>query len=287
MAHITKYGKANANGLFRHIERSNENYSNKNIDKSKTLENCSLLFDELTAHERYENRLNEIHVSKRNDVKTIASIVVTLPTDMLEKDINEQAKFWMATNEFLEKDFGKENVIYSQIHNDEITPHLHFGAIPVVWDENKEQYKCCAKEKLNKEYFEHFHDRLNDYVDKALGYHVEILKNDDKVRNRTIDQVKNDSELSKWERFTKVLEKNFNELKDKYKNIFHQFNFLKQQNENLKNENENLKNCIGELYSQNFENEFIINRDLKNTNSLKDIKENYLIQNRDDFEIER
>lgn len=133
MAHIEKYTKVNATSLFRHIERTNENYSNKEIDKERTQNNYSLMPIQKGAKELLEERMKEITHSKRKDLKCLASIVITLPEELKYFDTNNQQRdFFKACNDFIVKDFGQENLIYSQVHLDETTPHIHIGVIPTV-----------------------------------------------------------------------------------------------------------------------------------------------------------
>ena len=138
MAHIEKYNKTNSIALYRHIERTNANYSNKNIDKERTQDNYSLMPIQTKAKDLLNKRLKEIKHSKRKDLITNIGIVITLPEELKYFDIdNNEKKFFKACNDFLNEKLGKENLLYSQVHKDETTPHLHIGYTPVKWDNEK------------------------------------------------------------------------------------------------------------------------------------------------------
>ena len=47
--------------------------------------------------------------------------------------------------EFLDKRYGKENVVCAVVHYDETTPHLHYAFIPVTFDEKNKKKKYPQK----------------------------------------------------------------------------------------------------------------------------------------------
>ena len=67
-------------------------------------------------------------------MNVLCSWVVTVPKDVPEA---EYEKFFHATYDFLEKRYGRENVVSAYVHMDEITPHMHFAFVPVVYDKRK------------------------------------------------------------------------------------------------------------------------------------------------------
>lgn len=34
----------------------------------------------------------------------------------------------------MEEEYGKENLLYATVHMDEITPHMHYGVVPITKD---------------------------------------------------------------------------------------------------------------------------------------------------------
>lgn len=200
-----KYTRGCVHGILSHNERNkgeNGEYKNKDIDKSKTHLNYSFIHDEKSAEERLKSRLNEIDVSKRSDVNVLASWVVTLPKEVKEKD---QKKFFKCVNEFLTHKYGNENIISSDVHYDETTPHLHFCFVPVVENKKKnatKKYKVSAKELLTQTHLQRFHGELERSLIVHLGYECGILNGATK-QNKSIKELKQE-EINK---LTQIIEK--------------------------------------------------------------------------------
>ncbi|NGC07282.1 hypothetical protein G0V52_13305 [Staphylococcus aureus] len=65
----------------------------------------------------------------------------------------------------MEEEYGKENLLYATVHMDEITPHMHYGVVPITKDG-----RLSAKEVVgNKKALTEFQDRFNTYINKQ-GY---------------------------------------------------------------------------------------------------------------------
>lgn len=60
--------------------------------------------------------------------ESINKVVINNPNDIPEQVLN----YFKCSHEFLSNLVGKENVVYSAIHFDEDTPHMHFYFTPVV-----------------------------------------------------------------------------------------------------------------------------------------------------------
>lgn len=140
MAHMKKYAKGSVQALALHIERKTKNHSNKDIDVSRSHLNYSLIEnDDRTMMKRLNDRLKNVYCMKRDDVKVCCSWVVTLPKEYLKNTVEEQRQFFEKTYEFLNSNYGQENVLTAEVHNDENTPHLHYSFVPVVSDKKRGQ----------------------------------------------------------------------------------------------------------------------------------------------------
>lgn len=169
MAHVEKYSREAAIGLSAHIERKTTNHSNKDINTDKTHLNYSLLSDGSSTLSRLQKRLDEVYVLNRKDVKVVCSWIVTLPESLRSASANETKEFFSQTHEFLKNRYnGLKNVIASEIHMDETTPHLHFSFIPVVFDEKRQRDKVSAKEVLTRVELKSFHHDLDQHLKKTI-----------------------------------------------------------------------------------------------------------------------
>lgn len=170
MAHCAKYTKGAMGHLMKHYERGKDEngeyikFGNESIDTSYSHLNYNL-----APHQNQldfiHKRLNEVHCLKRKDVNVMCSWVVTAPKELPQEHTRE---FFERTYNFLEKKYGKENVISSYVHLDETTPHMHFAFVPVVYDKKKDKYKVSAKEVLTKAELKSFHKDLQNEMDKFV-----------------------------------------------------------------------------------------------------------------------
>ena len=164
MASFEKFTDAAVVNELRHNNRLINNDKNPDIDSSRTHLNYSLTpyldipEDEYYArreeirkieYEHYKQRKSECYVYNRDDIKTLAGCIVTLPKEIT--DPTEQKEFFKTVTSFLSDRYGKENVVSATVHCDEgktitITdsngdvfqefhvgqPHLHLTWIPAT-----------------------------------------------------------------------------------------------------------------------------------------------------------
>lgn len=221
MAHIEKFAKSSVGHLFAHFERKKIDgefikFSNQEIDTTKTDQNYNIAWNKKkTQYKIYKDRLSQVQVFNRKDVKTLCSCVTTIPQDTyLKFKDNPKAirEFFEHSYNFLENRYGKQNVVSSFVHMDETTPHMHFAFIPVVLDKKKNIEKVCAKEVITKTELQTFHKDYQEYLNNNLSYeclvHTGITK-----ENKTIKELKDDTIRDYF-----VSQKNTPILKDKQKN---------------------------------------------------------------------
>lgn len=198
MAHLMKSTRAATGGLTRHYERfKNEKgeylkFGNQEINIEKTHLNYNLA-DKNNQLEFIKKRTSEVRCLNRKDVNVMCSWVVTLPGKI--KSPGDQEKFFKESYNFLEEKYGKENVISSFVHLDEVTPHMHFAFIPVVYDKKKEEYKVSAKECITKIDLKKFHPEFEKYMENIFGYEIGILNEKTKEGNRSIKELKQETAI--------------------------------------------------------------------------------------------
>ena len=119
----------------------------------------------MSDYDYFQERLSQLYVYGRNDVKVMAGWVVTAPQDLEQEQYDD---FFLAVYDFLENRYGEENVIQAVVHDDEGgQPHLHFCFIPVVEDKkHEEEYKVCANDVLDRRELRNFHPDLQRYLNE-------------------------------------------------------------------------------------------------------------------------
>ena len=179
MAHITKFKLPSLGQIFAHVNRDKNltrKYGNTDIDVSKTHLNYDLQHGDIDT---LQKRLAEVSHTKRHDLVACCGVVVTLPGELESAPEHTQRAFFDWCKVFLDKKFGEQNCIYATVHNDESTPHMHYGFVPTVVKQRKYrsaekkgqtylQERVCAKEVVTKAMLNTLHDELQAHVAKMF-----------------------------------------------------------------------------------------------------------------------
>ena len=144
-------------GIAKHIYRDGKSKSSPDIDVSRSAENFSLLDGDPDPQleKKFRERVAQLSGQKtktgkqrkiqKNAVKLCDFVVTASPEELAKMTPDDQDGFFLMSLRYLEERYGKENIIYAQVHLDEATPHLHVGLVPVIKD------KLCAKELFTKQ----------------------------------------------------------------------------------------------------------------------------------------
>src|SRR5699024_12763407 len=87
----------------------------------------------------YNERVKEIIESQktgtrktRKDAVLVNELLVTSDRDFFERlDPGEQKRFFEESYKLFSERYGKQNIAYATVHNDEQTPHMHLGVVPM------------------------------------------------------------------------------------------------------------------------------------------------------------
>ena len=138
----TKYKRENLKGIYRHNERKNKNYSNKNIEKERSYLNYSLK-DPKYRYDKEFDRLKEKY-NLKGQIKTVSNIaceyIITSDKQFFEEIGEEETKRYFATAyQFVVeyKNLGEQYIMSAKVHMDEETPHMHLIFLPVVHTKDK------------------------------------------------------------------------------------------------------------------------------------------------------
>ncbi|MCT4380734.1 MobV family relaxase [Leuconostoc pseudomesenteroides] len=190
MAHLKKNTRGAVPGLAVHFERKTDHHTNKEIDVSKTYLNQDLMTDGSDMLSRFNARLNDVYCMKRDDVKALATWIVTLPEELTEAPYEQQSAFFEATTNFLNDRYGQENAVAAVVHYDETTPHLHYAFVPVVFDNKKARYKVSAKEVLTRQDLQTFHEDLDQHLKKVLPFYEQGILNHKTLPFENVAEIK-------------------------------------------------------------------------------------------------
>ena len=94
MAHLKKNTRGAVPGLAVHFERKTDHHTNKESDVSKSYLNQELMADGSDMLSRFNACLNDVYCMKRDDVKALATWIVTLPEELAEAPYEQQSAFF-------------------------------------------------------------------------------------------------------------------------------------------------------------------------------------------------
>ena len=185
MADLRKAVRLQVHGLTDHDKRVGDNHTNEQIDPNRSHLNYNLVSGD--AWENYVTRLNEVYCLNRKDVNTLAMIAITLPKEVQPED---QERFFEGVKNHFEEYFGKDNLISAMVHLDEKTPHIHIKAIPVYWNEKYQRNQVSYDQVCSRSFYKSLHSKLEQHMDKVLGYKSGIQNDATREGNKSIAELK-------------------------------------------------------------------------------------------------
>lgn len=194
-------GSSNTKGIQRHNQRENENYNNKDINHAETYKNYDLVNAQNIDYKQVIDETIDANYSgnrkiRKDAIKHVDGLITSDNEFFNNLSEEETNQFFRDSLEFLEQEYGKENMLYATVHLDEKVPHMHFGFVPLTGDG-----RLSAKEKLgNKKAMTELQDRFNQHVN-SRGYHLErgTAKQVSEREHKDIDKFKKDTEFHKQE----------------------------------------------------------------------------------------
>lgn len=138
------YKKENLAGLYKHNERKNTNYSNKNINKENSINNYSIKKCTTTYQKAITNLIEKYNMKNRITKQTnlICEFIITSDKDFFEHIGEKETKRYFDTAyKFVASynNLGEEFIISAKVHLDEETPHMHVDFVPVVHKTDKKR----------------------------------------------------------------------------------------------------------------------------------------------------
>lgn len=206
-----KYKRENLKGIYRHNERKNNNYSNKNIDKERTHLNYSLK----QCKNSYEKEFDKIKKENnlKGQIKSVSNIVceyiITSDLEFFNKiGIDETKRFFQESYNFVceYKNLGESNIISANVHLDEETPHLHLTFIPVVDSIDRKGNKlrkiACSEFWKERDSYRILQDNYYNYItskgfklERGQTSNLKHISLDDYKKITNFDKIKQLSEV--------------------------------------------------------------------------------------------
>lgn len=243
-----KHKSNTLNLAFRHNERRNTNYSNKDIDKSKGKQNYSIKACNVPYSKIVNQLRNEYHL--KGQIKTTSNIaceyIITSSKEFFEEIGEAETKRYFETAyKFVAnyKNLGEQYIISAKVHMDETTPHMHTVFLPVVHTKDKNgnpiEKLSCSDFWKGKNSYKNLQDNFHSYMVRS-GFDLERGKNHENehipieklkvITNHEVQKYKLNSQKNEQELDTN----NINELRNDYRRVIRKFNTLAQQYTRIK-----------------------------------------------------
>ena len=169
----TKYKRENLKGIYRHNERRNKNYSNKNINPELSHLNYSLK-DCKHSYEKEFDLIKEKY-NLKGQIKTVSNIaceyIITSDKEYFNSiGIDETKRYFETAYKFVceYKNLGEQYILSAKVHMDEETPHMHLVFIPVVHTKDKKGNSinkiACSEFWKAKDSYRQLQDAFYNYM---------------------------------------------------------------------------------------------------------------------------
>ena len=175
------YKKDNLAGLYKHNERKNTNYSNKDINKNNfmlnySLKQCNTTYSNAIKILQQENNLKGRIIKTTN---VACEFIITSDKNFFEKIGSEETKrYFQTAYNFVSgyKNLGEKYILSAKVHMDETTPHMHLVFVPVVQTKDKAGNKiekiACSEYWKGKDSYKQLQDNFYKYVSEN-GFDLE------------------------------------------------------------------------------------------------------------------
>ena len=231
----------NTTGIQKHVQRENNNYENEDIDHSKTYLNYDLVNEyNQNFNNLIDEKIEQNYTGKRKirtDAVKHVDGLITSDKEFFDNQTPEDTKqFFVFVKEFLEQEYGKDNLLYATVHMDEKTPHMHYGVVPITDDG-----RLSAKQVVgNKKALTEFQDRFNEYVNQR-GYDLE------RGQSRQVTNAKHE-QMSQYKQKTEY-------YKQEYERESQKTDEIKQKNDKLVREYQKSLNALKKPINVPYEKE--------------------------------
>lgn len=245
----TNYKMKNLSGIYRHNERKNTNYSNKDINRQNSILNYSIK----APYSTYEKIFKDIqkNYNLKGMIKKVSNVmcefIITSDKEFFKAIGEEETKRYFETAyKFVANynNLGEEFIVSAKVHNDETTPHLHILFIPVVHKRDKEGKEikkiACSEYWKGKDSYRKLQDNFYSYMTKS-GFNLE-RGNKEENEHIPIEKLKKITSYETKEMFEETKhyeqEKITNDIeimRNDYKRVIKKFNTLAKRYSKIKN----------------------------------------------------
>lgn len=262
----TNYKMKNLSGIYRHNERKNTNYSNKDINKQNSKLNYSLKAPSSTYEKVFKDMKTKYNL--QGMVKKVSNVmcefIITSDKEFFNSIGEEETKRYFETAyKFVANynNLGEEFIVSAKVHMDESTPHLHILFIPVVHKNDKEGKEiskiACSEYWKGKDSYKRLQDNFYKYMIKS-GFDLERGNtiNNKHIPTETLKKVTN-YEMQEMFKESKhqeqeIITNDINVIRNEYKRVIKKINTISSRYTRIKNIVEDTINKFEQVEIENY-----------------------------------
>ncbi|WP_144636371.1 MobV family relaxase [Priestia megaterium] len=208
---MQKFHKDAILGIQKHNQREGENSKNKDIDSTRTMLNYDFVNEDKIKYHEEIKKMTATRVKRkiRNDAVLVAEFFVSAsPEYMNAMSSDEQRKYFEASLDHIAGKYGQQNILYAVVHNDEATPHMHVGFVPITDDR-----RLAAKEYFHgKTKIRRIQDDFHNYMNKR-GYDIERGEPSE-LQHKSVHEFKKQERQKELKHLQQLVAHKEKELKD-------------------------------------------------------------------------
>jgi Plasmid recombination enzyme len=172
-----------------------------NVDQEKSKQNIYLVGSaDMNALDVVKSKLEGIKY--RKDANKVCNLVFSASHEEMKKI--DPVAWAKEINQYCEQKFGKENIVYSVLHRDELTPHLHISFVPVVDKKLRSNVYFDGPAKITKFRQEIFK------INQKYGF----KKDNPEKKAKAQSIAKHYQEVREFESLDKKIDKEFQQLEE-------------------------------------------------------------------------
>lgn len=195
MANLQKWKRKQMPAVVKEATRQLSKYKNK-VDPTRSHLNYTLVGGEdyKSIAQSVDKRVRDVMGTKikaqtKANMRPLGTWIVTLPRELKGLSEEDQRRFFEVCTDFVKNRYGEENVAYAIVHNDETTPHIHFGVVPACISRKTGKMTVSAASMFDENDLKTYHDDLDAVIAREFGQ-AGLMRNGRTKGNYTLDEMK-------------------------------------------------------------------------------------------------
>lgn len=201
VVNVEKY--KNSTAISKVADHNLRQQHSNNVDPDRSKDNVYLVGSaDLDVLELVKTKLEGIKY--RKDANKVCNVVFSASNEEMSKI--DPVAWANEITRYMEEKVGKENVLYSVLHRDELTPHLHFSFVPIIDNKLRSNVYFDGPAKMNK-----FRQEIYQNINKKYRFKKDQPKADKPSSGAIAEYYK---EVKEFDKLQAQIELEFQKIED-------------------------------------------------------------------------